>query len=128
MRRDPLRTRDQLADAFQHGGGIPQAEYGERFWSDFERFTATGFRHFLCQEWIPALPSADTALRAGGSAADVGCGNGQALLSLARGYPNARLIGLDSFAPPLTLRLQRACRRAESCSLRGATRRTATGR
>jgi SAM-dependent methyltransferase len=95
------RHVDQLVHAFEAGGGIPQAEYGERFWSGFERFTATGFRHFLCQEWIPALPSVDAALRTGGSAADVGCGNGQALLSLSRGYPNARLIGLDNYAPAI---------------------------
>jgi len=89
---------DPLVDSFQHGGGIPQVEYGQRFWSGLERFSAAGFRHFLCQEWIPALPSVDAALRAGGSVADVGCGNGQALLTLARGYPKARLVGLDNFA------------------------------
>jgi SAM-dependent methyltransferase len=95
------RHIDPLVHAFQEGGGIPQADYGERFWSGFERFTATGFRHFLCQEWIPALPSVDAALRAGGAVADVGCGNGQALLSLARGYPNSRMIGLDNYAPAI---------------------------
>jgi SAM-dependent methyltransferase len=29
--------------------------------------------------------------------ADVGCGNGQALIELAKGYPNARLVGLDNY-------------------------------
>src|SRR5690242_17378734 len=90
---------DQLADVFQRGGGIPQAEFGERFWCGFERFTAPAFRNFLCQEWIPAMPSVDAALRAGGAVADVGCGNGQALLTLARGYPNARVVGFDNNAP-----------------------------
>jgi tRNA A58 N-methylase Trm61 len=33
---------------------------------------------------------------------EVGRGNGQALLSLSRGYPNARLIGLDNYAPAIT--------------------------
>jgi SAM-dependent methyltransferase len=96
------RHVDQLAEAFQHGGGIPQAAYGDRFWCGFERFTAPGFRNFLCQEWIQALPSVDAALRAGGSAADVGCGSGQALLALARGYPHARLVGYDNYAPSIS--------------------------
>jgi SAM-dependent methyltransferase len=95
------RHVDRLAEAFQHGGGIPQADFGERFWCGFERFTAPAFRNFLCQQWIPALPSVDAALRAGGSVADIGCGNGQALLVLARGYPNATLVGFDSHAPAI---------------------------
>jgi SAM-dependent methyltransferase len=102
------RHVDHLTEAFQHGGGIPQADYGERFWCGFERFTAPGFRNFLCQEWIPALPSVDAALRAGGSVADVGCGNGQALLALARGYPNARLVGFDNHAPAIAAAITNA--------------------
>jgi SAM-dependent methyltransferase len=93
------RHIDQLADAFRHGGGIPQSGFGERFWCGFERFTGPAFRNFLCQQWIPALPSVDAALRTGGSAADVGCGNGQAVLALARGFPHATVVGYDNYAP-----------------------------
>jgi len=96
------RHVDQLAQAFRDGGGVPQADFGERFWCGFEQFTGPAFRNFLCQDWIPAVPSVDGALRAGGSVADVGCGNGQALLALARGYPNASLVGYDSSAPAIS--------------------------
>jgi hypothetical protein len=92
---------DQLAEAFKHGGGIPQSEFDEQFWCGFERFTAASFNNFLVQEWIPAMPAVEAALRLGGSAADVGCGNGQALLTLARGYPNATLVGFDNYAPAI---------------------------
>jgi SAM-dependent methyltransferase len=92
---------DLLAEAFQHGGGVPQAEYGAHFWCGFERFTRPGFRNNLCQDWIPAMPTVDAALRAGGSAADVGCGNGQALLFLAQSYPEATLVGYDNYAPAI---------------------------
>jgi 2-polyprenyl-3-methyl-5-hydroxy-6-metoxy-1,4-benzoquinol methylase len=47
------------------------------------------------------MPQADAALKAGGSAADVGCGNGQALLFLAQGYPNATLVGYDNYPPAI---------------------------
>ena len=95
------RNLDLLTEAFKHGGGVPQAAYGEEFWCGFERFTRTGFRNNLAQDWIPALPQADAALKAGGSAADIGCGNGQALLFLAKGYPEATLVGYDNYPPAI---------------------------
>lgn len=92
---------DLLAEAFKHGGGVPQSEYGEHFWCGFERFTRPGFRNNLCQDWIPAMPAAHAALLAGGSAADIGCGNGQALIFLAQGYPDATLVGYDNYLPAI---------------------------
>jgi len=101
MARPYWANLDLLADAFQHGGGVPQARYGDEFWCGFERFTRTGFRNNLAQDWVPAMPQADAALRAGGAVADVGCGNGQALLFLAQGYPDATLVGYDNYAPAI---------------------------
>lgn len=101
MPRPYWANLDLLTEAFQHGGGVPQERYGEAFWCGFERFTRTGFRNNLVQDWIPAMPEVDAALRAGGSAADVGCGNGQALLFLAQGYPEAELVGYDNYAPAI---------------------------
>ncbi len=95
------RNLDLLTEAFKHGGGVPQEKYGDEFWCGFERFTRTGFRNNLAQDWVPALPQADAALKAGGSVADIGCGNGQALLFLAQGYPNATLVGYDNYAPAI---------------------------
>jgi SAM-dependent methyltransferase len=92
---------DQLVESFKRGGGIPQSEFDEHFWCGFERFTAASFNNFLVQEWIPAMPTVEAALRIGGSVADIGCGNGQALLTLARGYPNASLVGYDNYAPAI---------------------------
>jgi SAM-dependent methyltransferase len=92
---------DLLTEAFKNGGGVPQEAYGAEFWCGFERFTRTGFRNNLAQDWVPAMPHADAALKAGGSAADVGCGNGQALLFLAQGYPNATLVGYDNYPPAI---------------------------
>ena len=92
---------DLLTAAFQHGGGVPQERFGHEFWCGFERFTRTAFCNNLVQDWIPAMPEVDAKLRAGGSVADVGCGNGQALLFLAQGYPEAQLVGFDNYAPAI---------------------------
>jgi len=109
---------DLLADAFKHGGGVPQNAYGEHFWCGFERFTRPGFRNNLCQDWIPAMPGADAALRAGGSAADIGCGNGQALIYLAQGYPEATLVGYDNYPPAIAA----ATANAEAAGVGGRVR------
>jgi SAM-dependent methyltransferase len=92
---------DLLTEAFKHGGGVPQERFGADFWCGFERFTRTAFRNNLVQDWIPAMPDIDAKLRAGGTVADVGCGNGQALLFLAQGYPEAQMVGFDNYAPAI---------------------------
>ena len=92
---------DLLTEAFKTGGGVPQSAYGADWMCGFERFTRTGFRNNFAQDWVPALPQADAALRAGGSVADIGCGNGQALLFLAQGYPQATLVGYDAYPPAI---------------------------
>ncbi len=93
------KNLDLLTAAFRNGGGVPRAEFGEEFWCAFERFSRPAYRNNLVQDWLPAMPQADAALRAGGSVADVGCGNGQALLFLAKAYPQATLVGYDNYAP-----------------------------
>jgi 2-polyprenyl-3-methyl-5-hydroxy-6-metoxy-1,4-benzoquinol methylase len=99
---------DLLAGAFKNGGGVPQERYGEHFWCGFEQFTYTFFRNSMVQEWVPAMPQVDAALRAGGSVADVGCGNGQAMIILAQAYPEASFVGFDNYAPAIAAANERA--------------------
>jgi 2-polyprenyl-3-methyl-5-hydroxy-6-metoxy-1,4-benzoquinol methylase len=92
---------DALAGAFQHGGGVPQERFGPDWMCGVERFTRTFFRNNLVQDWIPAMPDVDATLRAGGTVADIGCGNGLALIYLAQAYPNAVCVGYDAYAPAI---------------------------
>lgn len=101
MARPYWMNLDLLTDAFRNGGGVPQAAYGDEFWCGFERFTRPVFRNHLAQDWVPAMPEVDARLRNGGAAADIGCGNGQALLYLAQAYPTATLVGYDAYAPAI---------------------------
>ena len=109
---------DLLARAFQEGGGVPQDRYGEHFWCGFEQFTYTFFRNSMVQTWLPAMPAVDAALRGGGSVADVGCGNGQALAILAQAYPQATFVGYDNYPPAIN----EANARAQAAGVAGRVR------
>jgi hypothetical protein len=80
---DYYRNLDVLTESFLDGGGVPQSQFGDEWLCGFQRFSRTGFVNYLCQDWIPAMPEIDARLRAGGSVADVGCGNGIALIQIA---------------------------------------------
>ena len=94
-----LRQLGELTQAFQQGGGIPQASYDTSFWEGLERFTGTWFENLLLQQWIPAVPEVKSRLEGGAVVADVGCGAGRALIKLAQGFPNSRYVGYDVFEP-----------------------------
>lgn len=108
----------QVAQAFEKGGGVPQHAYGEEFWCGFERLTRVSFLNYLNQVWIPAMPDIHCKLQEGGSVADVGCGNGQALLILHQGYPKARCVGYDNYE----LAIANANKRAQAAGADGQVR------
>ncbi|HZU14733.1 MAG TPA: class I SAM-dependent methyltransferase [Chloroflexota bacterium] len=98
----------KVADVFKTGGGVPQHEYGEEFWRGFERFTRAQFLNHLTQHWIPGVPGLEAKLQAGARVADVGSGNGQAILILAHAYPNSQFIGYDNYPLAVASARQRA--------------------
>jgi len=88
---------DDLLDVFRTGGGIPQEKYHPDMWDGMERFTAGWFENLLVQEWLPALPDVEAALRKGVDVVDVGCGRARGLIKLAQAFPASRYVGVDAF-------------------------------
>lgn len=89
---------EKLMEAFQHGGGVTYPELGPDVMEGTERLFRTGYVNFLTTEWLPAVPGLVEKLTAGIEVADVGCGAGQALIQMAKAYPNSRFTGLDNDA------------------------------
>jgi SAM-dependent methyltransferase len=87
---------DAIADAFRDGGGVRPDSYGPTFWRGLERFTSTWFANQLLPVWIPALPTVERLLERGADVADVGCGSGRGLITLAQAYPQGRYVGYDA--------------------------------
>jgi SAM-dependent methyltransferase len=90
---------NQLIQAFRQGGGVPMEAYGPDLWEGQARFSAGFFEHLLVPVWLPAMPEVQAKLERGALVADVGCGQGRALIKLAQTYPQSRYVGYDLFAP-----------------------------
>jgi 2-polyprenyl-3-methyl-5-hydroxy-6-metoxy-1,4-benzoquinol methylase len=90
---------NQLLRAFKRGGGVPVEAYGPDLWEGQARFSSGFFEHLLVPVWLPAMPEVQAKLERGALVADVGCGQGHALIKLAQSYPQSRYVGYDVFAP-----------------------------
>jgi SAM-dependent methyltransferase len=86
---------DAVTDAFRTGRGVPPSAYGPDLLGGIERLGAPMYANLLVAAWLPALPAVEAALRSGADVADVGCGAGRALITLAQAYPGSRYVGFD---------------------------------
>lgn len=86
----------KLVESFRTGKGLPQSEYPPEVFEAIERGSAPMYRHQLIRKWMPAMPQVVERLNAGGTALDVGCGSGRAVIALATAYPKARIFGYDA--------------------------------
>ena len=95
------RVVPKAVQAFRTGDGIGWHEHDPDLFQGTERFFRPGYAANLTQSWIPALDGADAKLRAGGKAADVGCGYGASTLIMAAAYPNSQFWGFDYHEPSI---------------------------
>ncbi|HXX76867.1 MAG TPA: class I SAM-dependent methyltransferase [Ktedonobacteraceae bacterium] len=92
---------NQLMQAFRIGGGVPMEAYDPSTWEGVSRFSSGWFENLLVPVWLPAMPDVLAKLEYGALVADVGCGQGKALIKLAQTYPQSRYVGYDNFAPSI---------------------------
>jgi SAM-dependent methyltransferase len=92
---------DTLAQAFQQGGGVAQANYDENVWDGMERFTNGWYENMVVQQWLPTMPDVQERLERGVSVADIGCGRGRGIIKLAQAFPRSRYVGYDVFQPSI---------------------------
>ena len=86
---------DDIAEATRHGGGVPAERYGERMVRAVDRANAPSTRILLARRWLPAMPDVVDRLERGIHVADVGCGAGTAVLTMAGAFPASRFTGYD---------------------------------
>jgi SAM-dependent methyltransferase len=86
---------DAVARSFRTGIGITEPVADP---ANTDSLFATFHRRSLVPVLLPAVTGAVEKLRTGGRLADVGCGNGIALLEVAKAFPGAELHGFDLWA------------------------------
>jgi SAM-dependent methyltransferase len=95
---------EPLVEAFHTGVGYDYDARGTDVASSVEMGMAPWYRHNLVPVVVPMLDGVAERLRAGGRVVDIGCGSGQAVLTLADAFPEADVRGYDISA----LALERA--------------------
>jgi SAM-dependent methyltransferase len=90
---------DQVTDAFRTGEGVRYAEYPPAVFDGMARMSGTALENVLVPKWLPMVPDVHARLEAGARVADVGCGQGRALLAMARAFPRSTFVGIDYHRP-----------------------------
>lgn len=90
-----LALLDRLPEAFRTGVGLSYDDHGPESARGIERGLAPWFRALLVPMVIPRLGAVRETLTRGAVAADVGCGAGQAMLTLARAFPRSEFHGYE---------------------------------
>lgn len=86
---------DRLAGAFQSGIGLSYDDLGAAGAQAVERMTEPWTRLALVPAILPALDGVVDRLAVGGLVADVGCGSGIALATMAAAFPATQFEGFD---------------------------------
>jgi len=86
---------DRLADAFRTGIGLSYDDLGPSAAHTVERMLGPWSRLALVPVVLPALDGVVARLSRGAQVADVGCGSGVALLTMAEAFPNSHFEGYD---------------------------------
>ena len=84
-----------VTQAFREGGGVPYEEFRPEFTEVMDGLGRGGFDQSLLDEWLPLVPDVPEMLAAGLRVADIGCGTGHAVVTMAKAFPNSRFVGYD---------------------------------
>jgi 2-polyprenyl-3-methyl-5-hydroxy-6-metoxy-1,4-benzoquinol methylase len=99
---------DKIAAAFRGNGAMSWRDHHPCLFSGTEWFFRTGYRAHLTTSWIPSLEGVDAKLRAGARVADVGCGHGASVVTMAAAYPKSKFTGFDFHTPSIETAKKRA--------------------
>lgn len=93
-RRSP-EMLSEVEAAIRSGKGVDPARYQATYGDFMGRVNTPTYRAALVEDWIGGVPGLTERLRAGGAIADIACGDGDAVVLMARAFPKAQVVGFD---------------------------------
>ena len=97
---------DALAGSFRTGVGITYEEQGAVATAALARVTAPRTRQTLVSDVLPAIDGLIERLSTGLAVAEIGCGAGVALTTMAAAFPDSTFVGIDP--SPTAIEMARA--------------------
>jgi 2-polyprenyl-3-methyl-5-hydroxy-6-metoxy-1,4-benzoquinol methylase len=93
-------VEDEIVRVFREGGGVDYPAF-KRFHQLMAEGSRTTLDATLLAKTLPLVPGLIDRLDAGIEVADVGCGEGIAIMMMAKRFPRSRFVGLDIGAEPI---------------------------
>ncbi|HLZ71511.1 MAG TPA: class I SAM-dependent methyltransferase [Dehalococcoidia bacterium] len=87
-------VEQKIITSFRNGGGVPYSEYAN-FQGLMAQMSGPTVDATLLQTTLPLVPGLVQKLRDGIDVADVGCGSGHAINTMAQAFPQSRFTGFD---------------------------------
>jgi 2-polyprenyl-3-methyl-5-hydroxy-6-metoxy-1,4-benzoquinol methylase len=89
------KTLDEVVEAYRGGTGVPFSSYGDDLRTGQGAINRPAFSTALVADWLPAMSK---RLAEGSRIADLGCGQGWSSVAVAKAFPEAEVVGIDSDA------------------------------
>ena len=96
-----------IVRCFREGRGVPYERF-ERFHEVMAEESGQTTLSSLHSHILPLIEGSEARLETGATLADLGCGRGRALISLAERFPNSRFVGYDLSAEAIAYARQQA--------------------
>jgi 2-polyprenyl-3-methyl-5-hydroxy-6-metoxy-1,4-benzoquinol methylase len=103
-----MKAVPRMEENFRTGKGLDWCDHSHDLFLGTERFFRPNYAGNLVSNWIPSLHGVEQKLKAGASAADVGCGLGASTILMAQAFPKSRFWGFDFHPASIDLARQRA--------------------
>lgn len=111
-------AQEAVADAYRTGRGVPREAYDPGLGEATGRIARARYGEGLLRRWLGELPGMVERLEPGGAVADLGCGQGAAVIALARAFPRSRFVGFDADPAAIDAARRRAAEAGLSASAR----------
>ena len=101
---------DSVAHTFEHGGGVPYAEYRPHFTGVMDDVGRRKYDALLLDAYLPLVDGLVERLDRGTSVIDIGCGTGHCINLMAKRFPNSQFTGFDIAEDAIVLATDEAAR------------------